>query len=246
MEVQRVGVMGAGVMGSGIAQSIATAGIETVGYDISSEQLDRARRTTVEGRYGIDRGVERGKLTEEQGARAKQLLTFTGDLDTAVRGADLVIEAVDEDMGLKVRVFRQLDELTPEHAILATNSSGHPVAALAAVTQRPASVIGWHWASPPPVRPFAEIVVHDRVSDHTRDTVVELARRCGKNPIVVRENDRKWGYAMNRVLWAAIDEARQVVAEELCTAEELDQLMVDCLDWPVGPFVMLDGASRGW
>lgn len=246
MEIRRVGVMGAGVMGSGIAQSVASAGIETVAYDISTEQLERARRSTIEGRYGIDRGVERGKLTAEQGARAKELLTFTDDVEAAVGQADLVIEAVNEDMGLKVEVFRQLDALAPDGAVLATNSSGHPVAALAAVTSRPGSVIGWHWASPPPVRPFAEIVVHDRVSHDTREVVVDLARRCGKNPIVVRENDRKWGYAMNRVLWAAIHEARQVVSEGLCTAEDLDQLMVDCLDWPVGPFAMLDGADRGW
>ncbi|UCE86831.1 MAG: 3-hydroxyacyl-CoA dehydrogenase family protein [Deltaproteobacteria bacterium] len=241
----RIGVIGAGVMGSGIAQTTATGGHPTVCADLSPDALARAREDVVTGRFGWERAVERGKLTREQAEAARERLQFT-DAFEAAAAADLVIECVPERLDLKVRVFRDLDRAAPAETILASNTSGFPIAALAAATDRPARVLGWHWASPPPVMRFAEIVVTAETSDATRDRVVEVARGCGKNPIVVRDNPLAWGFVANRVYFAMIREAQRLVQEGVAREEDVNQLMVDCFRWPVGPFAMVKGATSGW
>jgi 3-hydroxyacyl-CoA dehydrogenase len=131
-------------------------------------------------------------------------------------------------------------------AILASNTSGFSIAALGAATGRPERVVGWHWASPPPVMKFAEIVAADATSDATIETVVEVARACGKNPVVVKDNAMAWGFVANRVYFAMIREAQRVVDDGVATREQVNQLMVDCFRWPVGPFAMVAGATSGW
>jgi 3-hydroxybutyryl-CoA dehydrogenase len=241
----RVGVLGAGVMGSGIAQVTATAGCPTVCYDIDADALERGRSLVTTGRYGLARGVERGKLTQDQADAALGRLRFTGDFDEAA-DVDLVIEAVPERLALKVAVFRQLDRVAPPEAILASNTSGFPIAALAAATDRPGSVIGWHWASPAPVMRFAEIVRTRDTAEETVTTVADVARRCGKSPVVIRDVDTAWGFVANRVYAAMLVEARRVVDEGVATAKEVDELMRDCFGWPTGPFGMVQGATGGW
>src|SRR5262249_24319388 len=144
-DVRRIGVLGAGVMGSGIAQVTATAGYDTVCVDVDADALTKGREHVTTGRYGLDRGVERGKLTRGQADAALGRLTFSSSFDE-VATTDLVIEAVPERLGLKVRVFRDLDAAAGPGTVLASNTSGFPIAALAAATDRPDRVIGWHWA----------------------------------------------------------------------------------------------------
>jgi 3-hydroxyacyl-CoA dehydrogenase len=243
--VRRVGVLGAGVMGSGIAQVTATAGYETVCHDVDPDALARGLEHVTTGRYGLDRGVERGKLTREQADAALDRLTFSSSFDDAA-ATDLVIEAVPERLGLKVRVFRQLDAVAAPETILASNTSGFPVAALAAATDRPARVIGWHWASPAPVMRFAEIVRTVDTGAETVTAVCDVATACGKAPVVVRDAENEWGFVANRVYFAMIREAQRVVHEGVASAEEVDQLMMDCFRWPTGPFGMVRGATSGW
>lgn len=244
-DVQRIGVLGAGVMGSGIAQVTATAGYQTVCYDVDAGALDTGREHVTTGRYGLERGVERGKLTREQADAALERLTFTGSFDDAA-ATDLVVEAVPERLELKVRVFRDLDRAAPETTILASNTSGFAIAGLAAATDRADRVIGWHWASPAPVMRLAEIVSTRETSDETVATVKEVAAACGKNPVVVRDTPMAWGFVTNRVYFAMVAEAQKVVSEGIATADEVDQLMMDCFRWPTGPFGMVQGASSGW
>jgi len=244
-DVQRVGVLGAGVMGSGIAQIAATAGYETVCYDIDPAALVTGREHVTTGRYGLERGVERGKLTREQADAALARLTFTESFDEAA-ATDLVVEAVPERLELKVRVFRDLDRIAPPAAILASNTSGFPIAALAAATDRADRVIGWHWASPPAVMRLAEIVVTRETGDDTVAAVRDVATACGKNPVVVKDTPMAWGFVTNRVYFAMIAEAQKVVAEGIASADDVDQLMTDCFRWPTGPFGMVKGASSGW
>jgi 3-hydroxybutyryl-CoA dehydrogenase len=241
----RIGVLGAGVMGSGIAQVTATAGYPTVCYDVDPDALARGREHVTTGRYGLERGVEREKLSRGQADAALQRLTFSSSFDDAAR-TDLVIEAVPERLRLKVSVFRQLDRVAPPATILASNTSGYPIAALAAATDRPERVIGWHWASPAPVMPFAEIVRTAETAPDTVETVCGVARACAKHPVVVRDVDTEWGFVANRVYAAMLVEARRVVAEGVASAEEVDQLMMDCFRWPTGPFGMVRGATSGW
>jgi 3-hydroxyacyl-CoA dehydrogenase len=241
----RVGVIGAGLMGSGIAQVCATAGCRVVCYDVSAEALERARASVRSGRYGVERAVELGKLGKGAAEAALARLSFTARFEEAAE-ADLVVECVPEDLALKIETFRALDTSAPAAAILASNTSGFPIAALAAATSRPERVIGWHWASPAVAMRLAEIVVTPRTGAETLRVVSELARTCGKNPVVVKDAPTSWGFVANRVYGAMLREAQRVVAEGVATPEQVNQLMVDCFRWPVGPFAMVEGATRGW
>jgi 3-hydroxyacyl-CoA dehydrogenase len=242
---ERIAVMGAGVMGAGIAQVMAIAGHEVVGYDLSSEVLDQAREGISSGRFGIRGAVERGKLTEEEAEAALARVTFTGDVG-AVADADVVIEAVPERLDLKIEVFRDLDRRCSPSTILASNSSGFPIQALAAATERADRVIGWHWASPAPVMKLAEIVRGPKTSDETVAVIERLAAAAGKNPVVVKDTATAWGYVANRVYGAMIREAQRVAEEGIADRAQIDQLMTDCFRWPAGPFGMVRGAGSGW
>ncbi len=164
---ERIAVVGAGVMGSGIAQVLAVAGHAVSCVDVEPAALDRAREEIERGRFGLGSAVGRGLLSEGQAEEALARITLTGDLG-AVATADLVLEAVPERLDLKIRLFRDLDRRAPAATILASNSSGFPVAALAAATDRPGLVIGWHWASPAPVMKLAEIVRGPETSGRDR------------------------------------------------------------------------------
>ncbi len=143
-------------------------------------------------------------------------------------------------------MFRDLDRIAPPETILASNTSGLPIAALAAATDRPGLVIGWHWASPAPVMKLAEIAVTPETSAATIATVTAAAQRCGKHPVVVKDNPMAWGFVANRVYFAMVREAQRVVDEGIATRAEVDQLMMDCFRWPSGPFGMVAGAGSGW
>ncbi|HEX9889851.1 MAG TPA: 3-hydroxyacyl-CoA dehydrogenase family protein [Nitriliruptorales bacterium] len=245
MQVSTATVVGAGVMGAGIAQVLAIAGVDVRLHDRSKEALDGAAERVEHGRFGLRRAAEIGKLSEDPDVVLARI-SRTADLEEACAGTDLVVEAVFEDYPLKIGVFGELDRLTPEHAILASNTSGLSIAALAAGTRRPERVIGWHWASPAPAMKLAEIVVHGATDDDVRDTVVELAARCGKNPEVVRDTALAWGFVANRVLMAVFREADTIVREGVAEPAQVDQLLKDCFRWPVGPFEMRGGTSTGW
>jgi len=242
---RRVGVVGAGVMGSGIAQALATSGIPTVCHDRDPAALAAARRRLEEGRYGLRASVEGGRLAPEEADGVRQRLSWTGELAEAA-DAELVLECVPEALDLKVRVFRELDRLAPPGAVLASNTSGFPVAALAPATDRPERVLVWHWASPAVVMRFAEIVVRPETDPAAVALVVATARHCGRRPVVVRDQPTAWGFVANRIYAAMLREARRVVEEGVAGTAEIDQLLVDCFRWPVGPFGMARGAARGF
>ncbi len=241
----KFGVLGAGVMGGGIAQVCALAGDDVVCYDIAASALDDARMHVTTGRFGLDGAVARGKVTRADADAALARITFSSSFDEAA-ATDLVIEAVPERLDIKIRVFRDLDRVAPAATILASNTSGLPIAALAASTDRPDRVIGWHWASPAPVMKLAEIVVTRETSEATIAKVTAAATRCGKHPIVVKDNPMEWGFVANRVYFAMVREAQRVVDEGIASAADVDQLMMDCFRWPSGPFGMVSGAGSGW
>lgn len=232
-----VAVIGAGIMGAGIAQVLATQCAVRL-YDIDEDQLVGAIETVQHGRFGLQAAVERGKLTRELASEATSRIHPTQDLEEACASVDLAIEAVPEDLGLKMGVFAQLDSICPSSTILTSNSGGLPIVALAHATRRPERVLGWHWAQPTSVMRLAELVVHDSVSNEAVAFVSDLARRCGKNPVVVRDQPHEWGYVANRINAAARREALRIVDEGLATPDQVDQLVRDCFRWPMGPFEM--------
>ncbi len=242
----RIGVLGAGVMGSGIAQVMAIAGHEVICYDVAEEALEKGRAIVDTGRFGVKGAVERGKLTADEADAALARLTFSADLDQAA-AVDVVIEAVPERLDLKISVFRDLDRKAPEATILASNSSGFPIQALAAATDRADRVVGWHWASPAPVMKLAEIVRGPQdVGRNGRDDP-RPGRRGGQEP------GRRQGLRpATGATWPTASTSpwsprrprscRRAIADR----EQVDQLMVDCFRWPTGPFGMTRGAGSGW
>ena len=189
--------------------------------------------------------LSEGSSATNKPTQRSNRLTFTTDLETAVN-ADVIIEAIPEDLALKIRFWRELDSIAPSHTIFASNSSGFSIAALGAATDRPDRMVGWHWASPAPVMKLAEIVRGPLTSSDTVDTVVRLAAAAGKNPVVVNDTDSSWGYVTNRVYFAMVREANRVVSEGIADRSQVDQLMTDCFRWPSGPFGMVSGATSGW
>ena len=242
----RIAVIGAGVMGSGMAQVLAQAGHDVHCTDVAEAVLAKARERVTSGRYGFERAVERGKLARADADAALARLRFSTAFEAAVGQAGLVLEAVPEKLDLKIRVFRDLDRVAPAGCILASNSSGFPLAALASATNRPEQVLIWHWASPPAVMKFAEIVVREDTNKDAIEVVKALALSCGKRPVVVKDNPMAWGYVANRVYAAMLHEANRVVGEGVASQAEVNQLMVDCFGWPVGPFAMVEGAQKGF
>jgi 3-hydroxybutyryl-CoA dehydrogenase len=240
-----IGVVGAGVMGSGIAQTCAMAGHSVVCVDIERGALDHARSEIIDGRFGLRAAAGRGKIGPEHVDRVLERVRFTGDFDE-LAGIDVAIEAVPEQLGLKIGLFRQLDRVCQSTAILTSNSSGFPIIGMAAATERPEMVLGWHWASPAPVMRFAEVVTTDATSAGAVEVVTALAASMGKRPVIVHDRATNWGYVANRIYGAALVEARRVVEDGICDRDGVDQLMVDCFRWPVGPFTMVSRATDGW
>ncbi len=244
-EPRSIGVIGAGVMGGGIAQCCAAAGFDTVCTDVAQSALEAAHKDALEGRFGLAGAALRGKLSAADADAARARIRWTPRFEEAA-ACDLVIECVPERLDTKLQLFRQLDAAAGPGAILASNTSGFPIAAMAGATTRPERVIGWHWASPAYVMKFAEIVVTAATAPAVTRTLEDVARRCGKNPVVVKDQPMSWGFVANRVYGAMLREAARVVEEGVATHEQVNQLMVDCFRWPVGPFAMLKGAGSGW
>ncbi|MFL3012349.1 MAG: 3-hydroxyacyl-CoA dehydrogenase family protein [Acidimicrobiales bacterium] len=244
-ENYKIGVVGAGVMGSGIAQVMALSGCEVVCSDIDEEVLNTASVSVDSGRFGVRSAVERGKLTDEEANNALERLRFTTETKE-FDDLDLIIEAIPERFDLKVSFWKELDETASDRTIFASNSSGFPISAMAAATERADRFIGWHWASPAPVMKLAEIIRGRETSQETVDTVVSLAESAGKNPVVISDTDTNWGYVTNRVYFAMVKEASAVVNEGIADRDQIDQLMTDCFRWPSGPFGMTRGATSGW
>ena len=242
--IRTVAVIGSGVMGAQIAQVVAGGGYTVRLYDVSEQQLESAMDRIENGRFGLRSGVERGKLTEDEMHATIERIEPVHELEHACHDADMVIEAVPEDIKLKIRVFRQLDSVCPQHTILTSNTAGLSVAALAAATDRPEKVLGWHWFQPCNVMKLAEIIVHDETSDEARDTVVATAEQCSKNAQVVNDGQLIWGFVGNRINKAVRVEAARIVQEGLATEDQVDAIMKDGFRWPMGPFEMQRGALK--
>jgi 3-hydroxybutyryl-CoA dehydrogenase len=233
MSELKVAVLGAGTMGNGIAQVFAQNGQRVVLRDLSREILDRALGTIGKSLGKLE---EKGKL--EKGARDAALARITPvtELD-ACRDADLVVEAVLEDLALKTETFRALDGLTRPEAILASNTSSISITKLGATTGRPDRVIGMHFMNPVPLMPLVEVIRGQATSDATTRRVVELATALGKTPVEVNDYP---GFVSNRVLMPMINEAIYCVYESVATPEAIDQVMKLGMNHPMGPLTLAD------
>ncbi|GBC80724.1 putative 3-hydroxybutyryl-CoA dehydrogenase [bacterium HR09] len=233
MEVTKFGVVGAGQMGNGIAHVAALAGLEVVLSDVAEGVLQKAMATIAKN---MDRQVAKGTISAAQKDEALARITTTTSLE-AFAGCQLVVEAVVEDFAVKAEVFRKLDGLLPESAILASNTSSISITKLAGVTGRPDRFIGMHFFNPVPVMQLVEIVRGIATSAETFQTVEALAKRMEKTPVEVNDFP---GFVSNRVLMPMINEAIYAVYEGVATPEAVDAVMKLGMNHPMGPLQLAD------
>ncbi|MFC9725395.1 3-hydroxybutyryl-CoA dehydrogenase [Bacillus cereus] len=233
MGVQNIVVIGAGQMGSGIAQVCAMAGYDVKVQDLKQEQLDRGMAIITKN---LARQVEKGRMKEEEKEATLNRLTVTLDLD-CVKEADLIIEAAVEKMDIKKKIFANLDEIAPEHAILATNTSSLPITEIAAVTKRPEKVIGMHFMNPVPVMKLVEIIRGLATDDAVYEAIEDITKKIGKVPVEVNDFP---GFVSNRILLPMINEAIYTLYEGVAKKEAIDEVMKLGMNHPMGPLTLAD------
>ncbi len=234
MEIKKICVLGAGLMGSGITQVAAEAGCEVTMRDIE-DRFVQGGLNTIKKNY--ERAIAKGKMTQEQVEGVLSRIKGVVDLAVAVKSADVVIEAVVENMDLKKQVYKELDQLCAKEAILASNTSGLSITEIASATKRPGKVIGMHFFNPVPVMKLVEIIKGQSTSEETFNVIKTLAEKMGKTPIAVNEAP---GFAVNRILVPMINEAIFVLQEGIASAEDIDKGMMLGANHPIGPLALAD------
>ena len=232
--MRTVAVVGSGTMGSGIAQVCAQTGWKTRLYDAFPDSLEKGMNSIGEFWKG---GITRGKNTEEQVNEWSSKLIACENLEEALSGVDLVIEAVPEKIDLKRSIFQKIEELAPENAILATNTSGLRISEIASAVKNPERVIGMHFFNPVPVMKLLEVIKHDLSSDGTINQVIEIGNEMGKTSIVVRDVP---GFATSRLGVVLGNEAIRMLAEGVASANDIDTAMKLGYRHPMGPLELSD------
>lgn len=235
MEIKKVAVIGAGAMGTGIAYVCATKDYEVSIRDINEELVKRGMGKI---RTLIATGVDRGKMTPKQAEETMKRIKGTTDIAEAVKDADLVIEAVFEDLDLKKKVFKELDEASPPHTILASNTSTLSITEMGAATKRPDKVVGLHFFNPAYIMKLVEVIWGEKTSEETTKTLTDFAISLEKKPVQVKKDIR--GFIVNRILGAAMGEAIYLFEEGIASAEDIDKAVVLGLNWPMGPLKLAD------
>ncbi len=234
MEIKTVAVLGAGTMGHGIAQVCAQAGYRVYMRDIEQRFIDN-------GMKGIEKSlgkfVEKGKISEEEKQAILGRIIPTLDLEEACKEADVIIEAIIENPDVKKKVFQEIDAIAPPHAILASNTSSISITLLAAATKRPEKVIGLHFFNPPPIMRLIEIIRGEQTSEETFKIAENFSQTLGKVTVSINEAP---GFAVNRILMPALMEAVYALQEGLGTKEDIDTAIKLGLNWPMGPFELMD------
>jgi 3-hydroxybutyryl-CoA dehydrogenase len=233
MAIQKVLVIGAGQMGSGIAQVCAQAGFDVKLNDMTEEYFQRGLKIITKN---LSRNVEKGRMTEDEKSQVLSRITKSLDLNDA-SDVDLVIEAAVENMEIKQKIFKQLDEITPKHAILASNTSSLPITEIAAATNRPAQVIGMHFMNPVPVMKLVEIIRGLATTDDVYTSIEEMTKKLGKVPVEVNDFP---GFVSNRILMPMINEAIYTLYEGVATKEAIDDVMKLGMNHPMGPLQLAD------
>ncbi|MEO1588677.1 MAG: 3-hydroxyacyl-CoA dehydrogenase NAD-binding domain-containing protein, partial [Bacteroidota bacterium] len=231
---QKVAVIGAGTMGNGIAHVFAQHGYDVNLIDISAAALERGLATIGKN---MDRQVKKEILTAaDKEASLGRLIPMT-DLSEGVKDRDIVVEAATENLDLKLKIFTQMDEAAPEHAILASNTSSISITKIASATKRSDRVIGMHFMNPVPVMKLVEVISGFDTSDATRDAVLELAGDMSKVPVPANDYP---GFVANRILMPMINEAIYTLHEGVAGADEIDTIMKLGMAHPMGPLTLAD------
>ena len=232
MTVQKIFIVGAGTMGNGIAQTAATSGYQVALMDVVPEALARAKSTMAKS---VEKLAAKGVISEAQKEAALSIPTFSS-LDTAAE-ADLVIEAATENPELKMKIFRDIDQVAHQGAVLATNTSSISITKIAAVTRRPEQVIGMHFMNPVPLMRLVEVIRGLATSAEALQSTLEVCRTMGKEPVEANDSP---GFISNRILCPMINEAVFALYEGVGTAEAIDTVMKLGMNHPMGPLTLAD------
>ncbi|KIY22503.1 3-hydroxybutyryl-CoA dehydrogenase [Mesobacillus subterraneus] len=233
MGVKTIMVIGAGQMGAGIAQVCAQAGYEVFLNDLKPEFVERGLSGI---KKNLNRNVDKGRMTAAQMEAAVSRIAASTDLQDAGK-ADLVIEAAVENIDIKAKIFAQLDEIAPEHAILASNTSSLPITEIAAATKRPEKVIGMHFMNPVPVMKLVEIIRGLATAEEVYQTIEEITKTLDKVPVEVNDFP---GFVSNRILMPMINEAIYTLYEGVAEKEAIDEVMKLGMNHPMGPLTLAD------
>lgn len=231
---QKAAVIGAGTMGRGIAFVTAMNGIAVTLQDINEETLE-ASKTYIQEQFDI--GVKIGKITEDDAKQNIEKVSYTTSIEEAAQDADIIIEAVLELMDLKINIFKQLDELAPRHAILATNTSTMSPTEIAAATSRPDQCVALHFFNPVPKMKLIEIIRGLETSDETMEKALQFGERIGKECVQINEFP---GFATSRMNCLIGNEAMNMVMEGVGSVEDIDKAMKLGLNHPMGPLELAD------
>jgi len=234
MAIKSVSVIGAGQMGNGIAHVFAQAGFSVTLIDVNATQLEKAVATIGKN---FDRQIAKGTITEDAKITALNNITTNTDIATGVANAQLVVEAATENIDLKLKIFKAIDEAAPQGCILASNTSSISITKIAAATKRPQSVIGMHFMNPVPVMKLVEIINGYATSKEVTNSIVELSKTLGKEPCVVNDYP---GFVANRILMPMINEAITTLFEGVAGVAEIDTVMKLGMAHPMGPLQLAD------
>jgi len=232
--IQTVSVIGAGTMGNGIAHVFAQNGFAVNLIDVNAAQLEKAIATITKNLY---RQVAKGTITEQEKNQALINITTVTDIAGGVKNAALVVEAATENIELKLKIFKQVDEAAPEGCILASNTSSISITKIASVTKRPELVIGMHFMNPVPVMKLVEIINGYATGKEVTQTIVQLSKQLGKVPCVVNDYP---GFIANKILMPMINEAIFSLYEGIAGVEEIDTIMKLGMAHPMGPLQLAD------
>ncbi len=232
--INKMTVIGIGAMGSGIAYVSAWNGYTVKIRDVSQEFVDRGMNMI---RQSVMTGIDKGKLSPVDGEKMLKNITATTDMKEAAADADIVIEAVFENMKVKKEVFSELDSICPEHTILASNTSTLSISEIASATNRPGKVIGMHFFNPVPAMKLVEIVVGEKTSEETYTAVEEVCKNLKKTTVKAKDSP---GFIVNRILLPTLNEAMKLVDSGVATKEDVDKAMMLGANFPMGPFALAD------
>lgn len=234
MDIKTIGVVGSGTMGNGIAQVAAQAGYSVIMNDVEERFIQNGIKNIDKF---LSKSVEKGKITADAKAEILGRIKGTTRLED-MKDADYVVEAVFEDMELKKKVFKQLDEITRKDVILSTNTSSMSITEISKATQRPDKVVGMHFFNPVPLMRLVEVIRSYFTSNETLTVSMDLARRFGKDPIEVKTDIP--GFVVNRLMVPHLIEAIWLLQEGVATKEDIDKAAKLGLNYPMGPFELID------
>lgn len=232
--MKNIVVVGAGTMGNGIAHVFAINGFQVKLVDVSATTLKRALATISKN---LDRMLRKEKISAEDKTRTLVNIETSQNLETAVKKADLIVEATTENADLKLQLFKQMDEVAPKNTVLATNTSSISITHIAAATSRPELVIGMHFMNPVPVMKLIEVIRGYATSEATTSTIMDLSRTLGKVPVEVNDYP---GFVANRILMPMINEAIYTLYEGVAGVKEIDTVMKLGMAHPMGPLQLAD------